>query len=463
MSTNPSTPNNSVRKFWDKYINLIRKQGVNPPKDQWIVRCAEQYIKAHPDKKLAQHTPDDVTAYLDELGRSGRLSDWQYLQSVDAIQNLFLLIRAPWINHVDWNTWKDSAKSLAPDHPTIARDPSSPPSKAPASVPEPRPQPFKQLYPEIHHALITEIRQRAYSIRTEQAYSSWVTRFVAFCSGQNPKSLGASNVVEFLQSLVMQRNVAATTQNQALNALVFLYDQVLKLPLGDLGEFIRAKRPKRMPVVLTRQEVTNLLNTMSGTQWLMAALLYGTGMRLMDCIRLRVQDVDFSYMQIMVRDGKGRKDRVVPLPKTLAEPLKQHLDKVRRLHDEDLAKNFGEVYMPYALAKKYPNAVKEWRWQYVFPSQRISVDPRSGKTRRHHIHENALQKAVKVAADKTDIQKKVSCHSLRHSFATHLLESGYDIRTVQELLGHADVSTTMIYTHALNRGGRGVISPIDQL
>ncbi len=216
-------------------------------------------------------------------------------------------------------------------------------------------------------------------------------------------------------------------------------------------------------MVLSRTEVTRLLERMSGKHWLMCSMLYGTGMRLMDCVRLRVQDVDFEYRQIVVRNGKGKKDRVVPLPARLAEVIKKHLDEVRCLHQEDLEQGFGEVYLPDALGRKYPNAGKEWGWQYVFPSARLSVDPRTGKTRRHHIHENGLQKAVKKASMQANIAKKVNCHCLRHSFATHLLEKGYDIRTVQELLGHSDVSTTMIYTHVLNRGGKGVQSPLDDL
>ena len=290
-----------------------------------------------------------------------------------------------------------------------------------------------------------------------------MARFIAFCNNRNPCETGGDEVVSFLQHLAVRRNVSASTQNQALNALVFFYDQVLKKPLGDLGDFVRAKRPKRLPVVLTRSEVTMLFHHMKGKQKLMASLLYGTGMRLMDCVRLRVQDIDFGYQQIVVRDGKGKKDRVVPLPERLADALKTHLDEVRSLHREDLERGLGDVYLPGALARKYPNAGKEWGRQYVFPSGRLSVDPRTYKTRRHHIHENGLQKAVKKAALQANIAKRVNCHSLRHSFATHLLENGYDIRTVQELLGHADVSTTMIYTHVLNRGGKGVQSPLDGL
>lgn len=303
--------------------------------------------------------------------------------------------------------------------------------------------------------MIAEIRRRAYSIRTEQAYEQWVCRFIAFFDHRDPHELGAAEVKSFLEHLAVQGNVAASTQNQALNALVFLYRQVLDQPLGMLDSFVRAKRPRRLPVVLTRGEVRALLAQIEGTQWLMASLLYGTGMRLMECVRLRTQDIDFEYRQIVVRNAKGAKDRVVPLPESLMATLREHLKKVRQLFEEDCRRGFSEVYLPDALAKKYPQAPREWIWQYVFPSGRLSVDPRSGKTRRHHIHENGLQKAVKKAAVAARINKRVNCHALRHSFATHLLEGGYDIRTVQELLGHADVSTTMIYTHVLNKGGQG--------
>jgi integron integrase len=311
--------------------------------------------------------------------------------------------------------------------------------------------------------LVTELRRRHYSIRTEQAYRQWVIRFLRFLGKADPHLAGASEVAAFLEQLAVKGNVAASTQNQALNALVFFYKEVLKQPLAALDEFARAKRPKRLPVVLTRAEVARVLEVMKGTSRLMAALLYGTGMRLMDCVRLRVQDVDFGYQQIVIRDGKGQKDRVVPLPKRLTEALRMHLQQVQQLHQEDLQRGYSEVFLPFALAKKYPKAARDWRWQYVFPSSKLSADPRSGVIRRHHIDESGLQKAVKSAANAAGLQKRVNCHALRHSFATHLLESGYDIRTVQELLGHADVSTTMIYTHVLNRGGRGVVSPVDHL
>jgi integron integrase len=286
-------------------------------------------------------------------------------------------------------------------------------------------------------------------------------RFVIFHQLKSPRELGPEAVKAYLEYLALERKVAASTQNQALNALVFLYEHVIGEPIGTPGDFTRAKRPKRLPVVLTRAEVNRLLDALTGTYRLMAGLLYGSGLRLMECVRLRVKDVDFAHNQIMVRDGKGQKDRVTTLPQRFQPALQAHLARVQEQHETDLAQGFAAVYLWPALGRKYPNAVREWIWQYVFPSGRLSVDPRSGKVRRHHLHENALQRAVKGAAVKVGLTKQMSCHVLRHSFATHLLEGGYDIRTVQELLGHADVSTTMIYTYALNTPGLAVKSPAD--
>jgi integron integrase len=289
-----------------------------------------------------------------------------------------------------------------------------------------------------------------------------VCRLIAHAGNRSPDAIDADEISNFLKKLAVRGNVAPSTQNQALSALVFFFDKVLDRALGDLPEFVRAKRPKRRPTVLSRHDVTRLLGAMDGLKSLMASLLYGTGMRLIECLRLRVQDIDFDYRQILVRDGKGGKDRVVPLPGRLVAALEAQLESAKSVRAEDLANGLGEVFMPYALWRKFPNGAKEWGWQYVSHSGRLSADPRSGAVRRHHLHENTLQVALKRAARAAGIKKRVSTHALRHSFATHLLESGYDIRTVQEPLGHADVSTTMIYTHVLNKGGLGVRSPLDE-
>lgn len=307
------------------------------------------------------------------------------------------------------------------------------------------------------------IRCKHYSIRTEQSYIDWIKRYIYYHDKKHPKDLGAEHIGAFLSHLAMERNVAASTQNQALCAIVFLYKEVLNIEPGDFSDLIRAKKPAKLPVVFTRREVKEILVQLSGVEWLMGQLLYGAGLRVLECMRLRVKDIDFDYRQIIIRDGKGSKDRVTMLPDLIIPELQRHLEKVKLIHERDLKEGFGTVYLPYALERKYKSANREWAWQYVFPASRRSIDPRSGGEQRHHLSESVIQREIKSAIRKSGIQKAGSCHSLRHSFATHLLESGYDIRTVQELLGHKDVSTTMIYTHVLNKGGRGVQSPGDLL
>lgn len=317
--------------------------------------------------------------------------------------------------------------------------------------------------PKLLDQVRDRIRVKHYSIRTEQAYLGWIKRFILFHGKQHPLTLGAPDVERFLTHLAVEGKVAASTQNQALAAVLFLYREVLDRPLPWLDDLTRAKQPERLPVVLTVSETQLVLARISGTAGLMVRLLYGTGMRLMECVRLRVKDVDFEKQQITVRDGKGFKDRVTMLPKSLTEALVKHLERSKILHNEDLAAGHGETYLPFALARKYPNAGRAWGWQYMFPARNVSVDPRSGVTRRHHVDEKALQRAMKQAVRDAGLTKLATPHTLRHSFATHLLESGYDIRTIQELLGHKDVATTMIYTHVLNRGGKGVLSPLDRM
>ena len=321
----------------------------------------------------------------------------------------------------------------------------------------PSPQP-----PKLLDLVRDRIRVKHYSIRTETQYVQWVRRFILFHGKRHPRDMGAPEVEAFLTHLAVEGHVAAATQNQALSALLFLYKEVLGVDLPWLNDVTRAKRPQRMPVVLTRDEVHAVLDRMAGVYGLMARLLYGTGMRLMECVRLRVKDVDFGRGEILIRDGKGAKDRVTMLPQSLVGPLQSHLQQRRTLFDDDRQAGKASVYMPDALARKYPNSPTEWGWQYVFPSGSYSVDPRSGAERRHHLDEKLLQRAMKKAVQASGLAKPATPHTLRHSFATHLLEAGYDIRTVQELLGHKDVATTMIYTHVLNKGGRGVTSPLDR-
>ena len=314
------------------------------------------------------------------------------------------------------------------------------------------------------------LRVGRYSLRTEEAYLQWIRRFILFHRKRHPAEMGEEQISEFLTHLAAERNVAAATQNQALSALLFLYQQVLERKLQFL-RVERSSRPPKLPVVLTKEEVRTVLAHLKGNYRLMAELLYGSGLRLMECVRLRVKDIDFGYGQIIVRDGKGLKDRVTMLPLELAPQLRRHLEWVREMHKQDLALGAGEVYLPFALDRKYRGAARSWMWQYVFPASQLSVDPRGEQNgrgteapptlRRHHVHEKNLQNAVKLAIRAAGVNKAASCHTLRHSFATHLLENGYDIRTVQELLGHKDVSTTMIYTHVLNQPGIGVRSPLD--
>lgn len=305
------------------------------------------------------------------------------------------------------------------------------------------------------------LRTFHYSIRTEQNYIQWIKRFILFHNKQHPKDMGVNEVTAFLTDLAVNKHVSASTQNQALSAILFLYKRVLLVELDWIDDVVRAKRPKRLPVVLSKDETMLILNAMRGTNALVAKLLYGTGMRLMEAIRLRVQDLDFENNQIVVRAGKGNKDRYTTLPLSLLDELQLQLESAKVLHEKDLAEGFGCVELPFALDKKYPNACTELCWQYCFPSYKRSTNPRTGKVGRHHLDEKNIGRAIKQAARNVRVMKRVSSHTLRHSFATHLLENGYDIRTVQELLGHKDVSTTMIYTHVLNKGGRGVKSPLD--
>ncbi|MBL8273165.1 MAG: integron integrase [Xanthomonadales bacterium] len=316
--------------------------------------------------------------------------------------------------------------------------------------------------PGLLQVVRNRLRRLGLARRTEEAYVGWIRRFVAANGRRHPAEMGQAEVEAFLTTLAARWDVAASTQNQALAALLFLYREVLGQALPWMETIKRARRPERLPVVLSPGEVHAVLQKLDGIHWLVGALLYGTGMRLLECLRLRVKDIDIARREITVRSGKGNKDRVTMMPARLASPLRRQIAMVRELHRLDLADGFGAVHLPHALARKFPNAERELGWQYVFPAARRVLDPRARVLRRHHLDESAVQKAMRNAVRKAAIAKPATCHTLRHSFATHLLESGYDIRTVQELLGHADVATTQIYTHVLNRGGRGVVSPLDR-
>jgi integron integrase len=315
--------------------------------------------------------------------------------------------------------------------------------------------------PKLLEQVRAVIRRKHYSLRTEKCYLRWIRRYILFHHKHHPDQMGVKEIEIFLTFLAVSANVAASTQNQALSALLFLYRDVLGYTLDEPINALRAKKPKRLPTVLTKDEVNLILNCLLNPHRLVAQLLYGSGLRMLECLRLRVKDLDFGQKVILVRDGKGNKDRITILPDILQSALMQHLHRIERLHQKDLDQGYGQVYLPHALQRKYPNAHKEWIWQYVFPSRQLSQDPRSHQTRRHHLSPSAVNKAFRLAVKLAEIDKHVTPHCLRHSFATHLLENGYDIRTVQDLLGHKDVRTTMIYTHVLNRGGFAVRSPLD--
>jgi len=439
----------SLSAFWQAYRDVATAQGVISKHLKWYVHWAQQFATSIRGVPLRERHSDHVAAFLKQLQANPTIQDWQVEQAVAALTILYRdFLEAPWASD-----GLPAAEPASLGAPKAANPPGFRDRGAPWNLPE-----------ELRATLdrfTTVVRTRHLAIRTEKAYRQWIERFFHFHHGQDVLNLGASGVRSYLEYLAERRRVAASTQNQALNALVFLFDQVLENPFGDLGNYARAKKPKKLPVVLTRAEVAGLLGELDGTYALIAGLLYGGGLRLMEGLRLRVQDVDFAQGQIIVRNGKGNKDRITMLPERYADALRAHLVRVRELHQQDLQRGLGAVYLLPALARKYPQASTEWGWQYVFPAANPSIDPRSLVPRRHHVSERAMHRAIKEAAFRADLVKQVSSHTLRHSFATHLLESGYDIRTVQELLGHADVSTTMIYTHVLNKPGLAVKSPVD--
>lgn len=444
--------------FWAKYAEKLVDTGVKGSIGEWYVRRAQEFVYQLNERKLRGLDSAYLDAYFQELGRKAELQDWQLLQSVCAVEILMCeMTGLSWCRAYDWDGQKAACREIGEYHPTRARE------KMPEIDFSGRDEhtPLGEEALKSIERLKALVRTRGMAIRTEGTYEKWACRFAAFCHGRFPED--GRDIPVYMEYLAVVRQVAPATQAQALNALVFLYGQVLEIELGELGNYRRPKRKHRLPVVLSRSEVATLLRAMKGRQALMASLLYGAGLRLMECIRLRVKDIDFDNHYITVVDGKGGKDRHVPLPDQLVPQFRTHLEEIRRIFEADLKAGLEGVYLPEGLRRKFPNACREWGWQYVFPSTRLSEDPRTGIRRRHHIHENNLQKAVKAAAGNAQISKRVTCHALRHSFATHLLEGGADIRTVQELLGHSDVSTTMIYTHVMNRPGMSTRSPLDLL
>jgi integron integrase len=442
---------NKVNKFWDSYRQAAIASGVPVKNAERFVKWAEKFAVATKSKQLRERSAADIRKFLFELSIQRSIQPWQVHQAEEALVFLYEgflkldlglntvrpLVPAPGISNSNFKTpqqFKDRVLSQTEE---------------------------KARYGELYSRFRSAMRVRHYSIRTERAYEQWIGRLLSFYKAKPADSIDADDIQRYLNYLAEERKVAASTQNQALNAIVFFFKEVLKREPGDFSDFVRAKRPLHVPEVLTRSEVESLLDAMSGVTQLMAGLLYGAGLRLMECIRLRVKDIDFEARRLTIRDGKGRKDRITMMPERFQHGLNQQLEQARALYEADLKKGLAGAYIWPGLDRKYPNAAKEWIWQYIFASNRLSVDPRSHTTRRHHVHASSLQKAVKNAAAKAGLSKRVTCHTLRHSFATHLLENGCDIRTVQELMGHSNVATTMIYTHVLNRPGISVKSPAD--
>ncbi|MGV1099372.1 integron integrase [Thiovibrio sp. JS02] len=442
---------------WKSYEKLLVVADVPVKQRQWYVRWAQKFLRGIVGEP-SQITPQQMNDFLIQLQEQEKRQDWQVAQASEALRLLAQKqLQLPWANA--WQELVTVVASAAGEgqEAEASGNPVMAPQLEPAFLAKKNYAVRADLLGLFHNSA----RLKHYSLRTEKSYDGWINRFLVFHSERTLGSCGAREVRLFLEHLARDRKVAASTQKQALNALVVFFDQVLGRPFGDLGAFVQAKRAKRLPVVLSISEVQRLLEKLSGVHLLMAGLMYGSGLRLMECMRLRVMDLDFDRQELIVRRGKGDKDRVTLLPARYLQDIKLHLAEVKKIHEGDLARGHGRVYIPEALARKYPKAAYEWGWQYVFPATRLSVF--DGQVMRHHLHESVLQGAIKSAALAAGIPKRVNCHALRHSFATHLLENGYDIRTVQELLGHADVSTTMIYTHVLNRGGRGVVSPLDGL
>lgn len=450
--------------FWRNYLNMLDKQRVPARARPYYRQWCQDYIRAYPDERLMTHTSRHVETYLSAKGRLPQLQDWRFRQIADALRCLFLhLLKLDWAADFDWQHWMVLSRDLPPEHATLMRDADPGELRSGSTRSGSVVDQFRTRLPGLQQRFVAVLRMRDMAVRTEQSYEQWIARFFLFHEWAGPETIKAAGISAYLEHLALHRRVSSATQKAALNALVFLFREVLGQSVDDIVPYHRATPKRRLPVVLSREEVRRLLGKIQGQPQLMAALMYGTGMRLMECVRLRVQDVDFDYRQITVRHGKGGKDRVVPLPSRVADRLRDHLLSVADQHRKDLADGLGEVYLPSALARKYPNAARSWGWQYVFPASRVSRDPRSDRVGRHHIHQTGLQKAIRLAAQSAGLTKRVTSHTLRHCFATHLLESGRDIRTVQELLGHADLSTTMIYTHVLNKGGLAVTSPLDQL
>lgn len=443
------TLNPGYAPLWKSFQQLLGEIQEKPVAIPHMVKWAKLFVLSLKDKPLIQSSFTDIKQFINGLESSESILPYQIQQAKTSLHLFFTrLLKYTWANK-----WPNELTTKTCSK--ISKD-----SSAPADTDF---QMICLIYSDLLKKCSTAIRTMHYSIRTEKTYLDWIKRFLGFHHPLEISKIAASHIAQFLEYLAVERNVSSGTQNQALNALAFMANVALNLDISNQLKFSRAKKSQRLPSVLNKNQVKKLLENLDGIYSLIAGLAYGTGMRLMECLRLRVKDVDLERNIITIREGKGAKDRVTPLPLKYRDALLEQLEKTKLLHQKDLQNGYGETYLPDAIARKYPSAPLEWPWQYVFPSGRLSVDPKTNKVRRHHIHENSLQKAVKDSAKKCGLPSTVSVHTLRHSFATHLLEKGYDIRTVQELLGHADVATTMIYTHVMNRPGITITSPADDL
>ncbi|MDB9822204.1 site-specific integrase [Deltaproteobacteria bacterium] len=441
---------NDVNKFWVRFRDSVIQYGVPDTYADWYVKWGQKFAVSIKGRPLRQRTGNDIEHFLSNLSSRKNVGKWQVEQAREAL-------------HILYNDYLQLPVLLSESnkHDQYKNNPKSAHMGERFKDNLSRKTEIIKSHKKLIEKIQKEIRYRHYSIRTEQTYIDWVIRFLIFFNSVSPENLGPNDIRQYLDYLANDRKVAASTQNQALNAIVFLYTQVLKRDAGDFSEFVRARRHRKVPVVLTRQEMSLLMDQLDGTIRLMSGLLYGAGLRIMECIRLRIKEVDFAQDQIVVRNGKGKKDRITILPEKYKDPLKKQVNDAKALFMKDLENGFDGVYIWPSFERKMSGAAKDWIWQYVFPASNLSIDPRSGKVRRHHVDPSTLRRTIKNAARSAGLSKQVSPHTLRHSFATHLLEKGYDIRTIQELLGHSDVSTTMIYTHALNKPGLAVISPAD--
>ncbi len=452
-----------MKRWMDDFAVVLHKKGIKEKFAKWYMIRAKSFLRDVGCSNPKGVTRECTERYLSDLGRQTGLKKWQFRQGVDAVRLLMDDVCGhAWAKEVEWGFWVGTFREVDGEHATLLRESDagkvdfsgyclSESGVLPAGV------------REVVDRVKQQVRLAGYSAKTEQTYGLWCGKFLRFHSGGDLEKLDEESVRVYLSYLALGKHLSGATQRQALNAIVFLFRRVWGRELGSFGEYMKARKPRRLPVVLSVGEVRALLSHLEGSYGLMAGLMYGGGLRLMECLRLRIQDIDFEGGKILVREGKGAKDRVVPLPKRYVPELKQQIERVCTLFRQDSAAGYGEVFVPAAVANKQPNAAFELKWRFLFPASRIAFDERSGKNRRHHLHESGIQRAVKQAAERAGILKRVTCHTLRHSFATHLLEGGTDIRTVQELLGHSDVSTTMIYTHVLNRPGLSVQSPADLL